>query len=33
MVDSDSNDSALDGYGRVLMLLFEMVCDLLVFWV
>jgi len=33
MYGDDQDNSALDGYGRVLMLLFEMICDLAVFWV
>jgi hypothetical protein len=33
MYESDDENSALDGYGRVLMLLIEMIGDLIVFWV
>jgi len=33
MCGGDQDNSALDGYARVLMLLLEMICDLFVFWV
>jgi hypothetical protein len=33
MYEPNDGNSALDGYARVPMLLFELICDLLVYWV